>query len=132
MIMNNTEQMLVKNKNSPPLKISEAILRIAEPLIRKYSKRERVVVIIDLAIFSWNASLASEVKREEVEKKLIDQMPDVFDATDIASIIEQTDILIERKEKLYPDIRYLIASRNLTIEDNGQITLTVETIKQQE
>lgn len=130
--MNNTEQMLVKNKNSPPLKISEAILRIAEPLIRKYSKRERVVVIIDLAIFSWNASLASEVKREEVEKELIDQMPDVFDATDIASIIEQTDILIERKKKLYPDIRYLIANRNLTIEDNGQITLTVETIKQQE
>jgi len=130
--MNNTEQMLVKNKNAPPLKISEAIIRIAEPLIRKYSKRERVAVIIDLAIFSWNASLASEVKREEVEKKLIDQMPDVFDATDIASIIEQTDILIERKKKLYPDIRYLIANRNLTIEDNGQITLTVETIKQQE
>ena len=130
--MNNTEQMLVKNKNAPPLKISEAIIRIAEPLIRKYSKRERVVVIIDLAIFSWNASLASEVKREEVEKKLIDQMPGVLDATDIASIIEQTDILIERKKKLYPDIRYLIANRNLTIEDNGQITLTVETIKQQE
>ena len=132
MIMNNTEQMLVKNKNAPPLKISEAIIRIAEPLIRKYSKRERVVVIIDLAIFSWNASLASEVKREEVEKELIDQMPGVLDATDIASIIEQTDILIERKKKLYPDIRYLIANRNLTIEDNGQITLTVETIKQQE
>jgi hypothetical protein len=124
--------MLVKNKNAPPLKISEAIIRIAEPLIRKYSKRERVVVIIDLAIFSWNASLASEVKREEVEKELIDQMPGVLDATDIASIIEQTDILIERKKKLYPDIRYLIANRNLTIEDNGQITLTVETIKQQE
>jgi hypothetical protein len=132
MMMNRTEQMIMKNKNAPPQKISEAVLRIAEPLIRKYPKRERIVVIIDLAIFSWNVSLASEGKREEVEKKLIDQMPDVFDATDIASIIEQTDILIERKKKLYPDIRYLITSRNLTIEDNGQITLTVETIKQQE
>ena len=132
MMMNRTEQMIMKNKNAPPQKISEAVLRIAEPLIRKYPKRERIVVIIDLAIFSWNVSLASEVKREEVEKELIDQMPDAFDATDIASIIEQTDILIERKKKLYPDIRYLIASRNLTIEDNGQITLTVETIKQQE
>ena len=132
MMMNRTEQMIMKNKNAPPQKISEAVLRIAEPLIRKYPKRERIVVIIDLAIFSWNVSLASEVKREEVEKELIDQMPGVLDATDIASIIEQTDILIERKKKLYPDIRYLIASRNLTIEDNGQITLTVETIKQQE
>ena len=132
MMMNRTEQMIMKNKNAPPQKISEAVLRIAEPLIRKYPKRERIVVIIDLAIFSWNVSLASEVKREEVEKELIDQMPGVLDATDIASIIEQTDILIERKKKLYPDIRYLIANRNLTIEDNGQITLTVETIKQQE
>ena len=130
MIMNNTEQMLVKNKNAPPLKISEAIIRIAEPLIRKYSKRERVVVIIDLAIFSWNVSLASEVDREEIEKKVIDQMPDKFDATDIASIIEQTDILIERKKNLYPDIRYLIVNRNITINDNGQITLDVETVKQ--
>ena len=92
--MNRTEQMIMKNKNAPPQKISEAVLRIADPLIRKYPKRERIVVIIDLAIISWNVSLASEVKREEVEKKLIDQMPDVFDATDIASIIEQTDILI--------------------------------------
>ena len=130
MIMNNTEQMLVKNKNAPPLKISEAIIRIAEPLIRKYPKRERVVVIIDLAIFSWNVSLASEVDREEIEKKVIDKMPDIFDATNIASIIEQTDILIERKKKLYPDIRYLIVNRNITINDNGQITLDVETVKQ--
>jgi hypothetical protein len=128
--MNNTEQMLVKNKNAPPLKISEAIIRIAEPLIRKYPKRERVIVIIDLAIFSWNVSLASEVDREEIEKKVIDKMPDIFDAANIASIIEQTDILIERKKKLYPDIRYLIVNRNITINDNGQITLDVETVKQ--
>lgn len=130
MIMNNTEHMLVKNKNAPPLKISEAIIRIAEPLIRKYPKRERVVVIIDLAIFSWNVSLASEVDREEIEKKVTDKMPDIFDATNIASIIEQTDILIERKKKLYPDIRYLIVNRNITINDNGKITLDVETVKQ--
>jgi hypothetical protein len=51
-------------KNSPPIKISEAILRMAEPLIRKYPKRERIVVIIDLAIFSWNMSLQS-VKKEK-------------------------------------------------------------------
>lgn len=130
--MNKTEQMIIKGKNAPPQKISEAILRIAEPLIRKYPKRERIIVIIDLAIFSWNVSLASEGKREEIETKLIDQMPGEFDAADIASIIEQTDILIERRKKLYPDVRYLIVSRNLTIEDNGQITLDVATVKQQE
>ena len=130
--MNKMERMIIRSKNAPPQKISEAILRIAEPLIRKHPKRERIIVIIDLAIFSWNVSLTSEVKREEIETKLIDQMPDQFDATDIASIIEQTDILIERKKKLYPDIRYLIVSHNLTIEDNGQISLDVDAIKQQD
>ena len=117
-------------KNSPPIKISEAILRMAEPLIRKYPKRERIVVIIDLAIFSWNMSLQSMEKREELEKKLIDEMPNKFDATDIATIIEQTDILIERKKKFYPDINYLIVSRNLSLADDGQITLDVNAIKQ--
>lgn len=129
-MMNKSEQTITKKKDAPPIKISNAILRIAEPLIRKYPKRERIVVIIDLAIFSWNVSLTSKLKREEIEKKLIDQMPDEFDATDIASIIEQTDILIERKKQLYPDIRYLIVRHNLTVKDNGQITLDVDTIKQ--
>jgi hypothetical protein len=122
--------MITKMKNSPPIKISEAILRMAEPLIRKYPKRERIVVIIDLAIFSWNMSLQSVEKREELEKKLIDEMPNRFDATDIATIIEQTDILIERKKKLYPDMNYLIVSRNLSLEDDGQITLDVNAVKQ--
>lgn len=123
-------KMINKYKKSPPIKISDAILRMAEPLIRRYPKRERIVVIIDLAIFSWNVSLTTEVKREEIERKLIDQMPDAFNATDIASIIEQTDILIERKKELYPDINYLIVSHNLSVEDNGQISLDVNTIKQ--
>jgi len=119
-----------KTKNFPPIKISEAILRMAEPLIRKYPKRERIVIIINLAIFSWNVSLTTEINREEIEKNLIDNMPGEFDATDIASIIEQTDILIERKKELYPDINYLIVCHTLSVEDNGQITLDVNTIKQ--
>ena len=119
-----------KKPSSPPIKVSEAILRLAEPLIRKYPKRERIAVVIDLAIFSWNVSLTSETNREEIEKKLIDQMPNDLDATDIATILEQTDMLIERKNKLYPNVNYLIVSRNLSINDSGQITLDVNTIEQ--
>lgn len=103
---------------------------MAEPLIRRYPKRERIVVIVNLAIFSWNVSLTTKTNREEIEKNLIDNMPGKFDATDIASIIEQTDILIERKKELYPDLNYLIVSHTLSVEDNGQITLDVNTIKQ--
>lgn len=131
-MMNNSKKMTVDKNEGPPIKISEAILRIAEPLIRKYPKRERTIVIIDLAIFSWNASLESETRREEIEKKLIDRMPARLDATDIATIIEQTDILIGRKKKLYPDIKYFIVKHDLKIEDNGRITLDLGAIKQPE
>ncbi len=96
--------------NAPPIKISEAILQIAKPLIKAYPKRERITVLIDLAIYAWNVSLTSEEKSEEIEKKAIELMPKEFDAADIASIIKQTDLLIERKSKLYPNIRYYIDS----------------------
>lgn len=99
-------------------------------MIRKYPKRERIVVIIDLAIFSWNVSLTTEVNREQIERDLIDHMPGEFDATDIASIMEQADTLIARKKELYPDINYLIVSHTLSVEDNGKITLDVNTLKQ--
>ncbi len=129
-MMSKSEQVIIRKKDAPPIKISNAILRVAEPLIRRYPKREQIIVIIDLAIFSWNVSLASELTREEIENRLIDKMPIELNATDIASIIEQTDILIERKNKLYPDMKYLIVKHNLTVEDNGQVTLDVDTVKQ--
>ena len=113
------------SNNAPPIKISEAILQIAEPLMNKYPKREHVTVLIDLAVFAWNISLASGEKREEIEDKVIDLMPEELDAVDIAAIVEQTDVLVERKNNLYPDIRYLISSYNLSFDDFGQLTLDI-------
>ena len=34
-------------------------------------------------------------------------------------------MLVERKNKLYPDIRYFIASYNLSFDDDGQLTLDI-------
>ena len=113
------------SNNAPPIKISEAILRIAEPLMNKYPKREHITVLIDLAVIAWNISMASGEKREEIEGKVIDLMPEELDAVDIAAIVEQTDMLVERKNRLYPDIRYLITSHNLSFDDFGQLTLDI-------
>ncbi len=109
----------------PTIKISEAILKIAEPLIAKYQQDERIAVLIDLAIASWNMSLASESTKEEIENKIIELMPEELDAVDLAAIVEQIDILVEKKNKLYHDIRYFIVSYNLLFDDEGQLTLDV-------
>ncbi len=112
--------------NSPSTKISEAILEMAEPLLTKYPKREHITVLIDLAILAWNISLASGATREKIEDKVIELMPGELDAVDIASIVEQTDMLVERKNKLYSDIRYFIVSYNLSFDDDGQLTLDID------
>ena len=65
------------------------------------------------------------IRRKEIEDKVIDLMPEELDAVDIAAIVEQTDMLVERKNKLYPDIRYLISSYNLSFDDFGQLTLDI-------
>lgn len=111
--------------NSPPIKLSEAILKMSEPLMTKYPKRERITVLIDLAILAWNISLASGEAREKIEDKVIELMPGELDAVDIAAIVEQTRMLVERKNKLYPDIGYLIVSYNLSFDNDGQLTLDI-------
>ena len=111
--------------NDPPIRISEAILKMSEPLMTKYPKREHVTVLINLAILAWNISLASGETREKIEEEVIELMPGELDAVDIATIVEQTDMLVERKNRLYPDIRYYIVSHNLSIDDDGQLALDI-------
>jgi len=113
------------SNDSPSIKISEAILKIAEPLVTKYPKRERITVLIDLAILAWNISLASGETRETIEDKVIELMPGELDAVDIAAIVEQARMLVERKNRLYPDIEYFIVSYNLSFDDDGQLTLDI-------
>jgi len=91
----------------------------------KYPKREHVTVLINLAILAWNISLASGETREKIEEEVIELMPGELDAVDIATIVEQTDMLVERKNRLYPDIRYYIVSHNLSIDDDGQLALDI-------
>jgi len=110
--------------NSPPIKLSEAILKMSEPLMTKYPKREHITVLIDLAILAWNISLASGEARGKIEDKVIELMPGELDAADVAAIVEQTDMLVKRKNMLYPDIRYFIVSYNLSFDD-GQLTLDI-------
>jgi len=112
--------------NRPPMEISKAILKIAEPLMTKYPKGDRFTFFIDMAIAAWNISLASEEVRAELEDEIIKNMPEEIDAVDIVAIAEQMDMLVERKNKLYPDITYLIVSYNLKLENDGDLTLDIK------
>ncbi len=98
----------ISNNNAPPIKISEAILKISEPLISKYSERKLITVIIEMAIAAWNMSLVPEDARENIENKIAETMPKQIDAIGIATIVEQIDMLIHRKIKHYNENQILL------------------------
>lgn len=110
--------------NAPPIKISGAIIKLAEPLLKKYQQQHRIIVLIDLAIIAWNISLIPEDKREDTGEKLIEHFPEEIDLADIATIVEQVDHLVERKNKLFPNIRHVIIDHKLSFE-HGNLTLDI-------
>ncbi|MES9902614.1 MAG: SEC-C metal-binding domain-containing protein, partial [Sedimenticola sp.] len=116
------------SNNAPPIKISEAILKILEPLLKRHPKRKHIIVLIDLTILAWNISLSSGKDREDMEDKIIDLLPKEFDAVSLATTVKQIDLLVERKKKLYPEIRHVIVNHNLSFGENGQLTLDVNSI----
>ena len=116
------------DNNVPPVKISEAILKISEPLRRNFPKRERISVIISMAIFAWNMSLTSENTREDMENKIVEMMPKQIDAIGLASILEQIDILVQRKVKYYNDVKFLIKDHSLSFNDDDQVTLDINSV----
>jgi len=115
----------ISNNNAPPIKISEAILKISEPLISKFPKRERITVIIDMAVAAWNMSIIPEDDRGNIENKIVEIMPKEVDAIGLATIVEQIDMLIQRKVKHYNEIKFFIKSYNLSFSDDGQLNLDI-------
>ena len=114
------------SKNVPPVKISTAIIEIARPLLEKYQKRNRVSVLIELAILAWNLSFTSDEKmRDEAETSIINNMPDEIDAVGVVSIMELVDMMLERKNKLYPDLNLVVMSHDLSFGINGQMNLDI-------
>lgn len=116
------------NNNAPQIPISEAILKISEPLISKYPNRERITVIIDMAVAAWNMSLVPEAARGDIESKIAEIMPKEIDAIGIATIVEQVDMLIRRKIKYYNGIQFFIKSYKLSFNEDGQLTLDVNSV----
>ena len=68
------------------------IIKISEPLIRKFPNRKRTTVIIDMAVAAWNMSLVSEDIRENTENKIVEILPKAVNAMGVALIVEQIEI----------------------------------------
>lgn len=111
---------------TPDTKISEAILTLCEPLRNQYREHHRIQIIIFITVMAWNISLFPEEEQVHVQGMLIDALPKQLSGEDVAVLLENIDILIERKNRDYPHIREYILKHQLSFSGDT-ITLTVGT-----
>src|SRR5262245_12058705 len=59
----------------PAIKISEALLTLAEPLRAHYREPHRLEAIIAIAVMAWNISLFSDEEQSHVQGMLLESLP---------------------------------------------------------
>jgi hypothetical protein len=73
-----------KKPQKHQIKISEAILKLSEPLRQKYSDSNRTQVIISMTVMAWNISLFPKEEQVKVQGMLLDALPEKLGAEDIS------------------------------------------------
>ena len=110
----------------PAIKISEAILNLAEPLRAHYREPHRMQAIIAVAVMAWNISLFPDEEQSHVQGMLLESLPTQLSGEDVGVLLSTMDTLIARKRLLYPQVREYILSHQLSFVDN-KVTLSVGT-----
>jgi hypothetical protein len=86
---------------------------------------ERAEAIIMLTVAGWNKSMFPPDKQPLVEKELIDAfVPKDGSAEAVAVAVEMMDIIADRRQQLFPDLRKIIVDYKITI-GGGRLTLDV-------
>src|SRR5215471_17890948 len=110
----------------PAIKISEAILTLAEPLRAHYREPHRMQAIIALAVMAWNIALFPDEEQSHVQGMLLENLPPQLSGEDVGVLLSTIDTLIARKRLLYPQVLEYILTHNLSLADN-RVTLSVGT-----
>ena len=107
-------------------RMSAVIMELAEPLIRQHGKTaQQAESIIMLTIAGWNKSMFPPEKQPLIENDLMDAfVPKDGSAKAVAVAMEIMDMMAERRETLFPDIRKVIVDYEVEI-GGGRLTLNV-------
>jgi len=108
------------------VKMSAVILKLAEPLVKKYGDNDkRIETIVSLTIIEWNRLMFPEDQREKIQDEMIDTLsPPDSEAETVGSLLYISDLIAERQKKYFPDLKRLIVEYELIVSD-GDITLNI-------
>ena len=111
---------------SDGVKMSEVILKLAEPLLKKYGNNDKhIKSIISLAIIVWNKLIFPESEQEKLQDEMMEHLvPANGNAEDIGVITYIHDLIAERKMRYFPNLKKAIISYDLTVSE-GNIALNV-------
>jgi len=108
------------------VKMSEVIFKLADPLLKKYGDDEKLIkTIIPLTIGIWNKLMLPEDEQEKFEDEMIDYIvPKSGDAESVGVLVYINDLITERKNKYFPNLKKAILSYDLTVS-RGNIALNI-------
>jgi hypothetical protein len=106
--------------------MSAVILQLAEPMLEQHGKTpQRAEAIIMLTIAAWNKSMFPPDEQPLIEKDLINSfVPKDGNAEDVGVALEIMDTMVERRERLFPDLHKIVVDYKCTIS-GGRLTLEV-------
>jgi len=107
-------------------KMSAVILQLAEPMMKQHgTTAERAEGLLMLTIAGWNKSMFPPDMQPLVEKDLINAfVPKDGSAAAVGVAVEVMDIIAERRQRLFPDLREIIVDYEVEI-GGGRLTLNV-------
>jgi len=88
-------------------------------------------MVIFLTVMAWNMSLFEGEERTEFQEKIMEKLPPDFGGEDVAVLLDNLEMLIERKEKMFPDIREYIMDHQVIFSGNSfKLNVTAAPIKE--
>ena len=117
----------IEFRESPDgVKMSEVILKLADPLLKKYGDSDkRTKTIISLTIIEWNRLMLPEAEQEKFQDQIFDRLlPKNDEAEMVGSILYINELIAKRQMKYYPDLKRVIVDYELIVS-GSDITLNV-------
>jgi hypothetical protein len=117
----------IEFRESPDgVKMSEVILKLAEPLLKKYGDIDKQIkTIISLTIAEWNRLMLPEDERGKFQDEMFDTLlPSGGEADTVGSILYINELIAKRQKKYFPDLKKFIVDYELIVSD-GNITLNI-------
>jgi hypothetical protein len=106
--------------------MSEVIFKLADPLLKTCRDDDKLIkTIIALTIGVWNKLMFPDDEQGKIEDAMIDCIvPKSADAGDVGVLVYINDLITERKNRYFPNLRRAIFSYDLTVS-RGNVALNI-------